>query len=389
MTEWVLEARDLRISFGAGETQVKAVDGVSLTVGPGEAYGLVGPDGAGKTTTMRLLVGALSHGSGEVRILGHDLRHDVSDALEKVGYLAQRFSLYSELTVQENLAFFGTVRGVRGAALKARSAELLHFVGLSEFEGRQARKLSGGMKQKLGLACALIHSPRVLLLDEPTTGVDPVTRQDFWQLIIRLMADGVAVVVSTPYMDEAARCNRLGFMHSGRILMQGTPRQLTGMMGGRVLMLFCRERAIARTVCQADPDVEDVAAFGERLHLRLSACAVNGANGGCQEAVERLRASLTAAGVQVDELAPIPASLEDVFIALKEGVLLEDDAPREQHAGSETRGRGDAGTRGRGDTETRRHGDGPRGQLAGSETRRHGDAETRGDGDTETQGAAA
>jgi ABC-2 type transport system ATP-binding protein len=315
MTEPVLEARDLRISFGAGETRIKAVDGVSLTVGPGEAYGMVGPDGAGKTTTMRLLVGALGHGSGEVRILGQDLRHGGAGVLLHVGYLAQRFSLYSELTVQENLEFFGTVRDLRGPALKARSAELLHFVGLSGFEDRQAGKLSGGMKQKLGLACALIHRPRLLLLDEPTTGVDPVTRQDFWQLIIRLLAEGVAVVVSTPYMDEAARCNRLGFMLGGRILMQGPPRQLTGLLAGRVLMLFCGQRAVARAVCLADPDVEDVAAFGERLHLRLAARA------GSQATLDRLSASLSAAGVRVDELCTIPPSLEDVFIALKEGVL--------------------------------------------------------------------
>jgi drug efflux transport system ATP-binding protein len=321
VTEWVLEARDLRISFGTGELQVKAVDGVSLSVGPGQAYGLVGPDGAGKTTTMRLLVGALGKGSGEVRILGQDLRQGGSGLLLQVGYLAQRFSLYSELTVQENLEFFGTLRDVRGAALKDRSAELLHFVGLAGFERRQAGKLSGGMKQKLGLACALIHSPRLLLLDEPTTGVDPVTRQDFWQLIIRLLADGVAVVVSTPYMDEAARCNRLGFMTGGRILLQGSPRQLTGLLAGRVLMLFCDQRAVARAVCQADPDVEDVAAFGERLHLRLSR-----ANGQTQEALDRLRASLSAAGVRCHELTPIPASLEDVFIALKDGALLAGEA---------------------------------------------------------------
>jgi ABC-2 type transport system ATP-binding protein len=146
-----------------------------------------------------------------------------------------------------------------------------------------------------------------------------VTRQDFWQLIIRLLADGVAVVVSTPYMDEAARCNRLGFMAGGRILLQGPPRQLTGLLAGRVLMLFCDRRAVARSVCQADPDVEDVAAFGERLHLRISRRP--GARSGSQETLERLRASLSAAGVRVDELTAIPPSLEDVFIALKEGAL--------------------------------------------------------------------
>ena len=310
--EWVLEARDLRMSFD----KTRAVDGVSLAVGPGQAYGLVGPDGAGKTTTMRMLVGTLSGGSGDVRILGRDLRHAGPAALEHVGYLAQRFSLYAELTVQENLEFFGAVRGVTGADLAARSAELLRFVGLTGFERRRAGQLSGGMKQKLGLACALIHRPRLLLLDEPTTGVDPVTRQDFWQLIIRLLADGVAVVVSTPYIDEAARCNRLGFMHAGHMLTQGSPRELASLLAGRVLMLLGQPKALARQVCSADPEVEDVAAFGDRLHLRLSAAA---AQTGPDHTIRRLQGQLDAAGVQVEDLRAIQPSLEDVFIALQAG----------------------------------------------------------------------
>jgi ABC-2 type transport system ATP-binding protein len=315
MSEWVVEARDLRMTYG----DTRAVDGVSLTVGPGQAYGLVGPDGAGKTTVMRLLVGVLSAGSGEVHILGHDLRRDSSHALAHVGYLAQRFSLYEELTVQENLNFFGTVRSVQRAEMKARSAELLRFVGLAGFERRLAGQLSGGMKQKLGLACALIHRPRLLLLDEPTTGVDPVTRQDFWQLIIRLLAEGVAVVVSTPYMDEAARCNRLGFMHHGRILMQGSPRALSSLLADRVLMLIAQPKRAAREVCCADPDIEDVAAFGDRLHLRLHAGAQTI---GPNSVAERLTFALQAAGVEIYELRMIPPSLEDVFIALQEGEAL-------------------------------------------------------------------
>ena len=315
MSEWVLEARDLRMSYGS----TRAVDGVSLAVGPGQAYGLVGPDGAGKTTAMRLLVGLLAAGSGRVTILGQDLHRASSSALTHVGYLAQRFSLYEELTVQENLNFFGTVRSMRGAEMTARSAELLHFVGLAGFERRLAGQLSGGMKQKLGLACALIHRPRLLLLDEPTTGVDPVTRQDFWQLIIRLLSEGVAVVVSTPYMDEAARCNRLGFMHHGRFLMEGSPRELTSLLNGRVLMLIAQPKLTAREVCCADPDIEDVAAFGERLHMRLRAGA---STTGPESVLGRLTAALLAAGVQINELRAIPPTLEDVFIALQEGVAL-------------------------------------------------------------------
>ena len=315
MSVWVLEARNLHMTYGS----TRAVDGVSLAVGPGQAYGLVGPDGAGKTTTMRLLVGLLAAGRGEVTILGQDLHRAGAGALAHVGYLAQRFSLYEELTVQENLNFFGTVRSVRGAEMTARSAELLQFVGLTGFERRLAGQLSGGMKQKLGLACALIHRPRLLLLDEPTTGVDPMTRQDFWQLIIRLLSEGVAVVVSTPYMDEAARCNRLGFMSHGRILMEGGPRELASLLTGRVLMLHAQPKLSARAVCGADPDIEDVAAFGERLHMRLRAGA---ATTGPEGVLERLTTSLMAAGVQIDELRAIPPSLEDIFIALQEGIAL-------------------------------------------------------------------
>ena len=201
------------------------------------------------------------------------------------------------MTVRENLAFFGTVRDLRGADIRARSAELLQFVGLSGFENRMAGQLSGGMKQKLGLACALVHRPRLLLLDEPTTGVDPVTRQDFWQLIIRLLGEGVGVVVSTPYMDEAARCSPLGFMDHGRILIEGVPGELCKLLAGRVLLVSARPQAAARRICAADRRVEDVAVFGDRLHLRLiPGAAVDGPD----SALAGLSSALTASGVQVD-----------------------------------------------------------------------------------------
>jgi len=313
----LLEASDLRKHFGA----LVAVDGLSLTVEPGEAYGLVGPDGAGKTTAMRLMVGALSLEGGAVRILGHDVTRHAEAARACIGYLPQRFSLYGELTVYENLIFFGSVRGMARQALDGRARELLGFVGLAGFEDRRASALSGGMKQKLGLACALIHRPRLLLLDEPTGGVDPLTRQDFWQLIIRLLGEGAGVVVSTPYMDEAVRCTRLGFMVAGRLLTAGSPRELMRPLAGRVLELAARPKGLARQVCRADPDVEDVAAFGERLHLRLrtAAPAVRGDLAPASGALERLPGVLTAAGVQVQELRHIAPSLEDAFIALLRG----------------------------------------------------------------------
>ena len=301
----LIEAHDLNKHFGI----TRAVNGVSLTVNAGEAYGLVGPDGAGKTTAMRLLVGALTTEGGTVKIGEHNLMTHGEEARAIVGYLAQRFSLYSDLTVIENLRFFGEVRGVPRNQIGERSAELLKFVSLNGFEDRLAGNLSGGMKQKLGLASALVHRPRVLLLDEPTGGVDPVTRQDFWQLIMRLLIDGVAVIVSTPYMDEAARCNRLGFMYNGSILTQGSPRELTANLKDHVLELMAQPKEKARLIASHDPDVEDAIVFGDRLHLRVRE----------REAVlQRLPAALAADGVTVSRLRPITPSLEDVFISLLE-----------------------------------------------------------------------
>jgi len=299
----LIEARDLHKSFG----HTHAVNGVSLSVKAGEAYGLVGPDGAGKTTTLRLLVGALTMDSGAAQVAGYDIHQQTEEARVRLGYLAQRFSLYGDLTVAENLRFFGEMRGVGREKLGERAATLLKFVGLAGFEARRADQLSGGMKQKLGLACALVHEPKVLLLDEPTGGVDPVTRQDFWQLIIRVLGEGTAVIVSTPYMDEAARCSRLGFMHSGRILIEGPPRELAASMAGRVVELAAHPKDAAMRVARADPDVEDVLTFGDRLHLR-----VRSPDG----PLSRLPEALAAARVQVDRLRPIPPSLEDVFISL-------------------------------------------------------------------------
>jgi ABC-2 type transport system ATP-binding protein len=299
----LIEATDLHKAFGA----TQAVDGVSLRVEAGQAYGLVGPDGAGKTTTLRLLVGALTPDSGRAQVAGYDIQTHTEQARLRLGYLAQRFSLYGDLTVMENLRFFGQVRGVQGAALMARTQALLQFVGLGKFAGRRADQLSGGMKQKLGLACALVHEPQVLLLDEPTGGVDPVTRQDFWQLIIRVLAQGAAVIISTPYMDEAVRCQRVGFMHSGRVLVDGTPSELVATLHGRVLELAAQPKAVVRAVVLADPDVEDMIAFGDRFHLRVRDSA---------GPLARLPVALAAAGAQLDRLRPAAPSLEDVFISL-------------------------------------------------------------------------
>jgi ABC-2 type transport system ATP-binding protein len=302
----MIEVRDLVRRFGP----TTAVDGLSLTIQSGEIYGLVGPDGAGKTTTFRLLVGALLPDSGQGQIGGFDLRHQIEDVRRLIGYLPQRFSLYGDLTVAENLRFFAEMNGISSQEWQPRRDTMLNFVGLTEFADRQARQLSGGMKQKLGLATALIHRPRLLLLDEPTGGVDPVTRQDFWQLIGKaVVEEGLTVLVSTPYMDEASRCTRLGFMNYGRLLAEGTPQALTRPLQGRILEVAGSPRRTLRQIVTNDPAVEEVQAFGEKLHVRVRP-------GSAATVQERLASALAVAGVEVTRLATAVPTLEDAFIEL-------------------------------------------------------------------------
>ncbi len=313
--ELLIEALHLTKTFG----RTVAVDDISLKVAAGEIYGLVGPDGAGKTTIMRLLCGALRPtGEAAIHLAGFDLKRQVEQAREQIGYLPQRFSLYEELTVLENIRFFAETRGLAAAAWRPRCMDILEFVGLAEFTGRRAGQLSGGMKQKLGLAAALVHRPRILLLDEPTTGVDPVTRQDFWQLIIRLVssplastASSTAVLVSTPYMDEAARCARVGFMRSGRILVEGAPGELCERLQQNILELRGRPLPLLRRLVQDEPDVEGAQMFGDRLHLRVR-------SGKSEQVISGLEQRIPQAGGEISLLRPVRAQLEDVFIALLE-----------------------------------------------------------------------
>ena len=311
MTDYLIDAWELRKSFGP----TRAVDSVSLRVAAGEIYGLVGPDGSGKTTVMRLLCGALTLDDGDAEIGGYDIRRQVERAREQIGYVAQRFSLYEELTVQENLRFFAEVRGLQPAQWAPRSQEILAFVGLEPFRDRRAGQLSGGMKQKLGLALALINAPRVLLLDEPTTGVDPVTRQDFWRLILPLLRRGnLAVLVSTPYMDEALRCTRIGFMRNGRIISEGPPATLRRRLDGCILELAGAPEKLVVEIARRDPAVETAERFGNRFHLRV-------APGQAEAVLARLGPAIQAAGGTVSELTAIDPQLEDVFIELAERQL--------------------------------------------------------------------
>lgn len=308
MTALLISADGLSKTFG----RTHAVQNVNLHVSAGEIYGLVGPDGAGKTTLLRLLCGVLHPDQGEVSLGGYPLRQQADQARELVGYLAQRFALYEDLTVLENLRFFAEVRSLPTEQWVPRSQEILSFVGLSGFSSRRAGQLSGGMKQKLGLAIALVNRPKILLLDEPTTGVDPVTRQDFWQLIIRLVAqEEMAVIVSTPYMDEAARCMRLGFMRQGKILLEGTPRELRARLEGQILELQGSPLPLLRQIVLADPDVEDSQMFGSRLHLRVKSQQAD-------PVIIRLKEKIPASGGTLTHLQLIAPQLEDVFIALLE-----------------------------------------------------------------------
>ena len=326
MTEYLIQAQGLHKSFGENH----AVNDVSLHIAEGEIYGLVGSDGAGKTTTLRLLVGALQADAGDIEVGGYDVNKQVEQARSQIGYLSQQFSLYEDLTVLENIRFFAEVRGLSSQEWLPRSMEILEFVGLAEFKERRAGQLSGGMKQKLGLASALVTRPRVLLLDEPTTGVDPVTRQDFWQLVIKLVTSpptsegngrmpegqggkgGVSVLLTTPYMDEAARCHRVGFMREGKMIAEGTPSELRAMLDGRILELRGQPIALLRKVAHQDEDVEDVQAFGDRLHVRVG-------ENKAEIVLSRLKSRIRSEGGEVTDLRPVPPGLEDVFIALSEG----------------------------------------------------------------------
>jgi len=299
----LIVAENLTKYFG----EVHAVDELNLRVGPGQIFGLVGPDGAGKTTTMRLFCGAYEPTGGRAVVAGFDLNRHVAEARAATGYVAQRYSLYSDLTPSENLEFFAEAYGMPRAQRVARAKELLEFVGLTQFAHRRSEFLSGGMKQKLSLACALIHRPRVLLLDEPTGGVDPVARQEFWRLLYTLLAEGSAILISTPYMDEASRCHRVGLMSHGKLMAEGTPHEIVGPLVGHMLELAAVPQRTAREVARHLAGVLDVQVFGDRLHLRVAEAG---------PVMENLPGALANASVQVTHLRPAEPTLEDVFTEL-------------------------------------------------------------------------
>lgn len=299
----MIQARKLRRTFG----DVVAVDTLDLAVAEGEIFGLVGPDGAGKTTTMRMLTGILTPTAGSAQVDGFDVVRDAERLKDHIGYMSQRFGLYPDLTVAENLAFYADIYGVPAQGRAERTERLLGFSNLTPFKHRLACALSGGMKQKLGLACALIHTPRVLFLDEPTNGVDPVSRRDFWRILYQLVRDGVTIFVSTAYLDEAERCNRLALLHQGRLLGLGTPAEVKAMMPGTLIEIRTSgPRRTAALLREAFPDAR-VGLFGDRVHL-----AARDANG----LESRIRAAIAAQQLELHSIRPIEPSLEDVFVTV-------------------------------------------------------------------------
>ncbi|HUA35959.1 MAG TPA: ABC transporter ATP-binding protein [Candidatus Binataceae bacterium] len=284
---------------------VRAIDGLNFSVTRGEIFGLVGPDGAGKTTTMRILAGVLPGDSGEVSVAGCDAMRDPESVKRFISYMPQRFGLYEDLTVDENIRFYADLFGVARREREERSAELLRACGMSEFRSRLAGKLSGGMKQKLGLVCALIHRPRVLLLDEPTNGVDPVSRREFWGMLYALVGSGVTVVNSTAYLDEAERCHRIALMHRGRILFCDTPPKLKTMVPGAVLSIVAPDPRQIRNALAHTPGVRDVVLVGDAVHVFV--------DDGARRTPE-LRATIEARGIPYHEITPITPTIEDLFV---------------------------------------------------------------------------
>ncbi len=299
-----VQITDLHKSFGS----VTAVDGFSLHVKEGEMVGLIGPDGAGKTTTLRILCGLLLADSGTCLVGGRNVRAETRVVRSFVGYMPQRFSLYPDLTVSENLRFFAGLFRVSKKEREERLVRLLEFSRLGPFAKRRAAALSGGMKQKLALSCTLIHTPKILLLDEPTTGVDPVSRREFWDILAELRAEGVTILVTTPYMDEAAKCNRVAFIYKGKILIESVPEDIPRLYKKNLLEVKTGDNTRAAKIFAASASFDSVQSFGDRLHLSGTGDAVTLSN-----LVSEL---LRKERLPLHSVQKIEASIEDVFVEL-------------------------------------------------------------------------
>ncbi len=301
-----IRAEQLTKAFGA----LTAVDRLTLAVDEGEIFGLVGPDGAGKTTTMRLLTSIMDPTSGDAWVAGHHIVRDAEAIKENIGYMSQRFGLYSDLTVLENLHFYADIYGISRCGRQEKIDELLTFSNLSAFKRRLAGNLSGGMKQKLGLACALVHTPKVLFLDEPTNGVDPVSRRDFWRILYQLLRQKVTIFVSTAYLDEAERCSRLALVHDGKLLACGTPDEVKRLMRRAILEIRASQPRRVLVLLREQFPGMSVGLFGDRVHVVTAEP---------DRTAAQARAVLASAGLPIHALQPIEPSLEDVFVSVLGG----------------------------------------------------------------------
>lgn len=300
--ESIIRANGLTRRFG----DVTAVDHLDLEVSRGEIFGLVGPDGAGKTTTLRLLCGLLDATEGEAWVAGHNVAREVEAVKDQIGYMAQRFGLYGDLTVDENMAFYADLFGISSTERARLLPDLLRMTRMQQFRSRPAANLSGGMQQKLALICTLLHHPQILFLDEPTNGVDPVSRRDFWAILYQLVRDGLTVFVTTAYLDEAERCNRVGLMNQGRLIRCETPPALKHALEEICYEIQTADQRAAREFLHAQPGVLSVEPAGAKLHL-FAAPGVS---------AEGLKNGLAGSGIAVSDFRAIVPSLEDVFIGL-------------------------------------------------------------------------
>jgi ABC-2 type transport system ATP-binding protein len=299
----IIETHDLTRDF----KKTRAVDSLNLSIPPGELFGLVGPDGAGKTTTLRLFAGLLDISEGSATIDGYDLATQPEAIKARIGYMAQQFSMYAELSVAENLAFFSELYNVKASERLERTEQLLTFAGLTEYKDRRGGHLSGGMQKKLALACTLIHQPPILLLDEPTTGVDPVSRREFWNILSDLNIRGTTIIVSTPYMDEADRCSRVGLMYEGKMVICAPPQEIRGQLKGEVVELIPADWQAALPLIQSQPGVFEVQNYGESLHIIVDSAV---------ERLPEIQNALSAADISFRGARLAPPRMEEAFISL-------------------------------------------------------------------------
>ena len=287
--------------------EVAAVSDLSLEIQPGELFGLVGPDGAGKTTTLRVLAGLLRLSGGEGVIAGLDLRKDAEKIKKKIGYMAQQFSLYAELNVVENLQFFADMYDVPRTEIPPRMDRLLEFANLEDFRKRRADRLSGGMQKKLALACCLIHEPELLLLDEPTTGVDPISRREFWNILSGLHLTGTTIVISTPYMDEADRCSRVGLMNAGQLIRCASPKTIRSSLDAELIVLIPEQREGVEAILYTIPDLIEIQSYGDAYHILVR---------NAEKQIRQIRKAFRQRELQIRELRESLPRMEEAFISL-------------------------------------------------------------------------